>query len=92
MKSKNQNTAVLSVILVGIVIVAYKILFTDPIDQSLMSDSVVESEKIIQVLREVESIDFTSGDATDPKISTLESLEIPLPNLPVGKTNPFSSN
>lgn len=91
MKSKNQNTAVLSVMLVAIIIVAYKILFATPMDESQMYSSVAESEKIIQVLREVESINFKIGNASDPKLDTLESIETPLPNLPVGKTNPFSS-
>ena len=91
MKSKKQNTAVLSVILVGLIIVAYKILFTEPVDESLISESTVESEKIVRILREVESINFSAGSVSDPKINTLKSIETDLPVIPVGKTNPFSS-
>lgn len=91
MKSKKQNTAVLAVILVGLIIVAYKILFTEPIDESLLSNSRVESEKIIQILREVEGMNFKAGNVSAPKINTLKSIETDLPVVPVGKTNPFSA-
>jgi len=87
---KNKRTIVLSAILVGLMIVAYKVLFMAPGDDFSSTENSIESENVMRSLREVESINLNTNVANDPKIKTLENLNSPLPQLPIGKKNPFS--
>jgi|GEM_PF-1379556 len=93
--SKNKRTMILGAILVGLLVIAYKVLFmsssgdllTDPTD----SNSMV-GDRIAVVLAEVESINFDTSIIKDTKFKSLKTIETPLISLPVGKTNPFSPN
>lgn len=90
--SKNKRTAILAIILVGLLIVAYKTMFVTQDDTSVFSEeNIAASERVASILREVESINFDTGIMDDPKFRSLESIEIPLPSLPIGKKNPFSA-
>lgn len=91
MKNKqNKRITVLLAILVGLLVVAYKVLFvSDTADLSLGED-VAASVAVEQMLNQVNNINFDTSIIKDPKINTLKSIETPLPSIPVGKTNPFS--
>jgi len=93
--SKNKRTMVLGAILVGLLVIGYKILFMssgeDILIDSTDSNSMV-GERISVILTEVESINFDTTITEDPKFKSLKTIETPLISLPVGKTNPFSPN
>ena len=91
MKSlKNKRTLILAIILVGLLIVAYKVLFTSPDGDLFLDENITASARVEAVLQQVESINFNLDVKEDPNFRSLKSLEIPLISLPVGKRNPFS--
>ena len=90
--SKNKRTAILALILVGLLFVAYKVMFVSPVDDMVAEENVAAGERGGAILREVESINFDVSVITDPRFKSLQSIEIPLPSLPVGKKNPFSAS
>lgn len=82
----------LSLILLALLFVAYKVMFAPPgIDPYATDQSVMEGEKVVAILQQVEGISFDTSVISDPKFKTLKSIEIPLPSIPVGKKNPFSA-
>jgi len=93
--SKNKRTMILTAILIGLLVVGYKVIFmssdsgllVDPTDSSLMV-----GERVSKILEEVESIDFDTSITEDSKFQSLKSIETPLISLPVGKANPFSGS
>lgn len=89
--SKNKRTAILALILIGLLFVAYKVMFVSPADEMLAEDNIAAGERVVSILREVESINFDVSIIEDPRFKSLQSIEIPLPSLPIGKKNPFSA-
>lgn len=87
--SKNKNTSLLLTFLVAILVVAYKMILMAPYEEAYLSADLAESEMVIITLNKLQSINFDTSIASDPKFKTLQSIETPLPNIPVGKSNPF---
>ena len=88
---KNKRPAILAIILVGLLIVAYKIVFVQPSEELLVEENITASKRVEAILQEVESINFDTIITKDPKFKSLKSIEIPLISLPVGRKNPFSA-
>jgi hypothetical protein len=89
--SKNKRTIILVAILLGLLVVAYKVMFVSS-DSSLTTDeNTVASGRVEAILQEVSRINFDISIKTDPKFQSLKSIEIPLISLPVGRENPFSN-
>lgn len=88
---KSNYTPVLIVVLVGLAIVAYKMMFAPASEELLVVDDVAVSRVEI-ILRQVESINFDSSIISDQKFNSLQSIEVPMISLPVGKRNPFSGS
>jgi hypothetical protein len=90
--SKNKRTIILVAILLGLLVVAYKVMFVSPAaDNSSMDENIVASARVEAILQEVSRINFDISIKTDPKFQSLKSIEIPLISLPVGRENPFSN-
>jgi len=89
--SKNKRTSILVIILVGLLVVAYKVMFVSPSSDVVISENISASIRVETILKQVESINFNLDIIKEPKFQSLKSIEIPLVSLPVGKSNPFSS-
>lgn len=89
-KANNKRPAVLVVILIALLIVGYKVMFVAPQDDLVIEENIAASQRVESILVKVQSISFDMGVLENQKFQSLESLEIPLPNLPIGKKNPFS--
>lgn len=91
MKSlKSKRTTILAIILVGLLIVAYKVMFTTPIDDFSADLNITASARVEAILQQVETISFNLDIIEDSKFKSLKSIEIPLISLPIGRENPFS--
>ena len=88
---KNKRTSILVIILVGLLIVAYKVLFISPNEDLTIDENITASERVEAILEEVETINFNLDVLKDPKFKSLKSIEIPPISLPVGRKNPFSN-
>lgn len=88
--SKNKRTATLSIILLGLLVLAYKVIFMPSSDDTLVEENTAVFEKVETVLAQIESIDFDTSVIKDEKIKSLKSIETPLISLPIGKRNPFT--
>lgn len=77
--------------LLALLVVAYKFIFTVPYEGAYLSSDLAESQIVISTLNRLQTVNFDVSIASDAKFKTLKSIEAPLPNIPVGKTNPFSS-
>jgi len=88
---KSKRTTILAIILIGLLVVAYKVLFVSSTDDLSVSENVTASVRVEALLQQVESIDFNLDIVKDPKFKSLKSIEIPLISLPVGRNNPFLS-
>lgn len=89
--SKNKRTMIMVGVLVGLLVVAYKVVFMPPVDKDLLtSGNIVAGEKVESLLKEIETINFDVSIIKDPMLTSLRSIEAPLLSLPVGKKNPFS--
>ncbi len=89
---KNTRTNMLVVLLIAIVIFGYKFLFVEPIDEFAFQENQATMDRVTVLIQSIENINFDTSVINDPKFNSLESIEIPLINLPLGKTNPFSQN
>lgn len=89
--SKNKRAIIMSLILLGLMAVAYKTMFVAPVDEtSLVEENILAGERVVQVLNEIQSISFDTSVFAENQFSSLKTIEVPLPDLPVGKKNPFS--
>jgi hypothetical protein len=86
---KNTRTTILAGFLVGLLIVAYKVMFLAPPAEIIVDDNMSTNQKVETLLQQIESINFDVSTVNDPVFQTLRSIEMPLPSLPVGKKNPF---
>lgn len=90
--SKNKRTVIMLLVLIGLVAIAYKVIFVTPVDESLLTeDNVIAGERVVQILKSVEGINFDTSVFAESKFTSLKSIEIPLLSLPVGKKNPFAN-
>lgn len=88
---KNSRTAILVLVLIGLLFIAYKVIFVSSPTDLLVEDDTAASERVTALVAEVQSINFDLSVLDDPKFMSLKSLDMPALNLPVGKRNPFSS-
>jgi flagellar basal body-associated protein FliL len=89
--NKNNRTTILGVVLVSLLIFGYKVLFMSSSDTA-WDENNVAGEKAAAILKEVEAINFNTDIVNDQKFKSLNSIESPLPSLPIGKKNPFSAS
>lgn len=88
--SKNNRTIILIVVLLGLLILAYKVMFVSPNDSALVDDNIAASVRVENILQQVKDISFDTSILRDQKKTSLKSIEIPLVSLPIGRKNPFS--
>jgi hypothetical protein len=88
---KNKRAVIMAIILVGLLILAYKVMFvSSDEDASVVDENISASARVESILQQVESINFDTSIMQDGKFQSLKSIETPLVSLPVGKKNPFS--
>lgn len=87
---KNKRTTILAIILVGLIIVGYKVAFPSSDDGLLVEENISAGVRVEAILKEVAAINFNTDAIGDYKFRSLKSIETPLPSLPVGRQNPFS--
>ena len=90
--SKNKRAAILGIILLGLLVMAYKTIFVSSLGDLSVSENIKASERVGTALKEVENIKFDLTVLNDVNFKSLRSIEIPLPSLPIGKKNPFLPN
>ncbi len=89
--SKNKRAVILAIILVGLLIVGYKVVFIAPEDiGSIVNENISASGRVEALLQQVEQISFNTEVLNDSKFKSLKSIDLPLLSLPVGRTNPFA--
>jgi len=88
--NKNNRTTALALLLVALLVVAYKVMFVSSPDDFFVSENMVASQRVEAVLKSVEQINFETNIILDPKFMSLQSIQRPLISLPIGKKNPFS--
>lgn len=77
-------------VLLGLLAIAYKVMFVAPVDETLLvEDNIIAGERMVNILKDVEAINFDTSVFSESKFTSLKSIEIPLLSLPVGKKNPF---
>lgn len=87
---KNKRTIILAIILLGLLILAYKTMFVSSDTESLVEENITASARVESILKEVESVNFDMSVMEDQKFKSLKSIETPLISLPIGRKNPFS--
>jgi hypothetical protein len=87
---KNKRTMILTVILIGLLVVAYKVMFVSSVAIENSTEDVGSINKIESVLKQVESIKLDTSAFGDEKIKSLRSIEQQQLSLPIGKSNPFA--
>ncbi len=88
--SKKARTNLLIALLIGLLIVAYKSIFMSELE-TFDDANFTASARVQAVLGQVQAINFDLSVFDEPKMRSLKSIEVPLPQLPVGKKNPFAS-
>jgi hypothetical protein len=89
--SKNKRSIILGIILLGLLVLAYKMMFMAPTDDTLSAgENIAASVRVGSILQQVENIKFDTSITEDRKFKSLKSIEIPLISLPIGKKDPFS--
>jgi hypothetical protein len=89
---KNKRTAILAVVLIGLLAVAYKVMFMAPSGADSSADqNVAASARVELLLRQVNNIKFDVSVVQNDKFKSLKNLELSLPSVPVGRRNPFAS-
>lgn len=88
--SKNKRTIILVIILLGLLILAYKVIFAPGNSDLLTDENVIASTRIETILKQVQNINFDTSVMEDASFKSLKSIEIPLVSLPVGRKNPFA--
>lgn len=90
-QSSNKRTAILGIILLGLLVIAYKVMFVpSPDSASLEGENQASSLMVEGILKQIDTINFDTSVIKDPKFESLRSMETPPITLPVGKENPFS--
>lgn len=91
--SKNNRTTVMVIILLGLLFVAYKVMFVKPVDEFVNEDEhTLAIQRVESILIKVEGISFDNVNiVSDAKFRSLKSIERPLISLPSGKKNPFAA-
>jgi len=87
---KNKRTAILAIILLGLLILAYKTMFVSTDEVLSNEENIVASERVETILKEIESINFDTSIMENNNFKSLKSIEIPPLSLPIGRNNPFA--
>lgn len=89
--SNNKRTIVLAIILVALLVLAYKVMFMSS-EESLTEtgNNALASQRVETLLKKIERIKFDLDIMQNEKFKSLESIETPLVALPIGKANPFA--
>lgn len=54
-------------------------------------ENTVSSERVEALLNQIQNISFDTSVINDESFKSLKSIAVPLPLLPVGRSNPFSA-
>jgi conjugal transfer/entry exclusion protein len=87
----SKNKRILAVILLGLLVLAYKVMFAPASDVAVIDESASTAQKVETILKQVESINFDTKIIENQNFKSLKSIEIPMISLPIGRKNPFSS-
>ena len=91
MKSlKNKRTIILSVVLLGLLIIAYKTMFVSSEQSLTIDENIAASQKVEAILQKVQNIDFDTSVTEDPRFKSLQNIQILPLSLPIGRKNPFA--
>src|SRR5690242_16408885 len=88
---KNTRLIVMIVILLGLLIIAYRTIFVKEAVDTTAEANVEASARVEAILHQVEGISFDISLLSDPKLESLRNIQMPLPSIPIGKKNPFTS-
>lgn len=89
--SKKSHTGVLVIILMALLILAFKTMYMSSGEDLLIEENIAASDRVEAIRQELESISFDTSVVSDEKLASLKSIEMPLISLPIGKKNPFSN-
>lgn len=89
--SKNKRSTILVIILLGLLIVAYKFIFAPSSESALSDENIAASARVENILKEIEDINFDTSVLQDQNFKSFKSIETPLISLPVGRKNPFAN-
>lgn len=90
MKSKSNKSVIILLAVLGVSLVfAY---MTMNGDDALVveTDNVVIGERTIELLGKIQAVKLDFNVLQSPEFSYLKSIASPLPNLPIGRQNPFA--
>ena len=92
-KSKNQRAIILVVILIGLLIIAYKIVFVSPPpgEEDIYDENTAAIERVETILLQIENINFDISVFETPDFRSMQNIAQPLISLPTGKSNPFAN-
>lgn len=90
-QKSNKRTSILIIILLALLILAYKVIFAPAGEDMASDENIIASARAEAILKEIETINFDMAVVEDPTFKSLKSIEIPLLTLPVGRPNPFSA-
>ena len=90
MNSNNRNTLLLLGLLLVVLAISYPFLTKqqDATDASSQDAAVADAESL---LNRVQAISFDFSVFQTPEFTHLKDITTPLPNLPVGRSNPFAA-
>lgn len=90
MKGKNNNrTILLAVVLIGLLIIAYKVMFVSTEIDFSAEENMAATARVETLLLQIERINFNTDVLQSDEFKSFKSIETPLPSVPVGKKNPF---
>jgi flagellar basal body-associated protein FliL len=89
--SKNKRTIILFIILLGLLVLAYRVIFVSNSEDLSVDENAIASQRVETILNEIKDINFDTSVMKDQNFKSLKSIEIPLLSLPVGRVNPFSN-
>jgi hypothetical protein len=90
MKSlKNKRTAILAIVMLGLLVYAYKTMFA-PADDVSSADNTIATQRVEMIMNQINGINFDTSVMQEPSFKSLKSIETPLISLPVGRSNPFA--
>jgi flagellar basal body-associated protein FliL len=91
-KTENKRTLILVIILLGLMVVAYKMFFgSSDVEQMVTAGNADAGKRIENILGQMERINFDVDTTQGQVFQSLQTIEIPLVSLPIGKVNPFSA-
>jgi hypothetical protein len=91
-KTGNKNVLIGGVILIGLIILAYKLFGGSSGDLASAGGNADVGNRIENILKEMESINFDTDTTQSQVFESFQSIELPLVSLPIGKSNPFSAS